>query len=428
LFNIVLSDLLKEIIGRCSLFLWEVHLCLLPVHISVLKKDRLILRPHLFMYFVFSVPKYPRTAKPSPMLQQLKKLSLFALLLVSQILFAQSDKEKALAKLREGIELMDDGKYEESIKALEEGQKLNPDLLDFPYEMAYAHYLQKDYKTAIRLLEKLTSRKDVIPAVFQLLGNSYDYLEQPDKALEVYDAGLRKFPNSGMLHLEKGNVYWIKKDYAKALPSYEKGIEVDPRFPSNYYRAARIYLSSNNEIWGMLYGEIFMNLERNSKRTAEISELLFDTYKKEIKFTSDTSMTVSFCQQMTMDVSALKDPKNIKLPYCFIYEPTLMLALDMEKKIDLVSLNRIRTRFLEFYFKQGFNKTYPNVLFDYQQKVKDAGHLDAYNTWLLQMGDEEGFEKWRSDNENKWDNFIKWFADNQMKVDNNNRFHSTQYN
>jgi len=93
-----------------------------------------------------------------------------------------------------------------------------------------------------------------------------------------------------------------------------------------------------------------------------------------------------------------------------------------------VSLNRIRTRFLEFYFKQGFNKTYPNVLFDYQQKVKDGGHLDAYNTWLLQMGDEEGFEKWRTDNENKWDNFIKWFADNQMKVDNNNRFHSTQYN
>ncbi len=362
------------------------------------------------------------------MLQQLKKLSLIALLLVSPTLFAQSDKEKAQAKLREGIELMDDGKYEESIKALEEGQKLDPDLLDFPYEMAYAHYLQKDYKTAIRFLEKLTSRKDVIPAVFQLLGNSYDYLEQPDKALDVYDAGLRKFPNSGLLHLEKGNVYWIKKDYAKALPFYEKGIEVDPRFPSNYYRAARIYCASSNEIWGMLYGEIFMNLERNSKRTAEISELLFDTYKKEIKFTSDTSMTVSFCQQMTMDVSALKDPNKIKLPYCFIYEPTLLLALDMEKKIDLASLNRTRTRFLEAYFKQGFNKTYPNVLFDYQQKIKDAGHFDAYNTWLLQMGDQEAFEKWRGDNESKWEDFIKWFADNQLKVDNNNRFHSTQYN
>ncbi len=84
-----------------------------------------------------------------------------------------------------------------------------------------------------------------------------------------------------------------KKDYNKALTYFEKGIEVAPNYSSNYYWCARLYCNSTEEVWGMIYGEIFMNLERNSKRTAEISKLLFDTYKKEIKWITFKSWGVS---------------------------------------------------------------------------------------------------------------------------------------
>ena len=113
-----------------------------------------------------------------------------------------------------------------------------------------------------------------------------------------------------------GNVHWGKEEYGKALSYYEKGIEVDPKFSSNYYRATLIYCGSSEKLWGLIYGEVFMNIERNSKRTAEISKLLYDTYKKEIKITDETSMTCSFCQQMTMDVNSISDSKNFKLPFC----------------------------------------------------------------------------------------------------------------
>lgn len=52
------------------------------------------------------------------------------------------------------IELMDNGKIEASIELLEEAQKLDPDRFDYPYELAYAHYLKKDYKGAIKILER----------------------------------------------------------------------------------------------------------------------------------------------------------------------------------------------------------------------------------------------------------------------------------
>ena len=350
------------------------------------------------------------------------------LLLIGQILYGQTNKDKALAKGQEAIKLMDNGQVDESIKLLEEAQKLDPDRFDYSYEIAYAHYLKEDYKGAIKILEKHINHKDVTERLFQLLGNSYDVIGKTDKAFASYDAGLKKFPNSGIIHLEKGNVHWNKKEYGKALPYYEKGIEVDPQFSSNYYRAARIYCGSTEEVWGMIYGEIFMNLERNSKRTAEISELLYDTYKSEIKFTSDTSFSVSFSQNVSINANNLKDPSKMKLPFGIgIYEPTLMFSILGEKAINMETLNKIRSIFIDNYFKNGHDKTYPNVLFNYQKRVKESEHIEAYNHWILMKGDEDEFEKWYSENEEKWNNFIKWFTDNELKIDEKNKFFREQY-
>lgn len=362
------------------------------------------------------------------MTRTIKTIGLLLFITAGHIAFGQTNKEKALTKGKEAIKLMDNGKLDESIKLLEEAQKLDPERFDYPYELAYAYYAKEDYIEAVKILEKNKTHKDATDRLFQLLGNCYDVLGKTDKAFEAYDEGLKVFPYSGMIYLEKGNVYWGKKEYGKALPFYEKGIEVDPKFPSNYYRATRIYCGSTEEVWGMIYGEIFMNLERNSKRTSEISKLIFDTYKNEIKFSSDTSISVSFSKNATINVSDLKDPSKMKLPFGVgVYEPTLMFSMISVKSIDINSLDNIRSSFVDNYFKNGQDKTYPNVMFTYQKRVKDAGHIEAYNHWILMKGDEDGFDKWQSANKEKWDDFIKWFGDNGLKINDTNKFYSGQY-
>lgn len=362
------------------------------------------------------------------MTKGIKIIGLIMFIMIGQLAFGQSDQENALKKAIKAVEFIDNGKFDEGIKLLKEAQKLDPDRIDYPYEIAYAYCLKEDYKAAIKILEKIVDHKSVTDQVFQLLGNCYDLMGKSDKAFDAYDEGLKKFPNSGKLYLEKGNVYWGQKNYETALSLYEKGIEVDPSFPSNYYRATLIYCNSKTEVWGMIYGEIFMNLETNSKRTAEISKLLYDTYKSEIQFKNDTTISVSFCQLATMSINAFDDPGNVKLPFgMMIYEPILMLSTVHEKGIDLNSLDRIRTRFIESYFKNGHDKKYPNVLFEYQYKILKAGHLEAYNHWLLLKGDEEGFEKWKAANEDKWDKFVEWISDNPLKLDSTHKFYSRQY-
>lgn len=341
--------------------------------------------------------------------------------------YGQSNKEKAIEKGRAAIKLEDEGKYEEALVLLNEAHKLDPESYNYPYEIGYTYYMQKEYTKALDEFKEIIKYRNATDQCFQMLGNVYDILGDSENALKSYDDGLKLFPKSGRLYLEKGNVYWLKKEYEKALPFYEQGIEADPKFPSNYYRATRIYCSSTEEVWGMIYGEIFMNLERNSERTAEISKLLFDTYKSEIKFTGKNSMSVSFCQTMTINVDDLKDTSKFKLPFCMIYEPTLSIAVAFEKKIDINSLDRIRQSFVENYFAMGRNKTHPNSLFDYQDKILKAGHFEAYNHWLLMKGDEKGFDKWESKNKDKYDDFVKWFTDNKLKPDDTNKFFKGQY-
>jgi Tfp pilus assembly protein PilF len=355
-----------------------------------------------------------------------------------------TDKEKALAKKIEAIELMDDGKLAESIVLLEEARKLDPAAPEIVYEMALAKYQQQHYEEAIKLLKELVKKKQATGRVYAMMGNALDDMGKPEKAIDAYDEGIRKFPEEGGLYLERGVMELKNNKPNEALAFFEKGIKAAPMYPSNYYRAAKIFLDSDQEVWGMIYGEIFMNIERGSKRTEEISKLLYYTYKGEIKFESDTSVSVSFAKQnntIYLDVnqsrkkqvsslaSALAGQVMASMGKSFAngaYEMTLVKSISGEKIINLASLNSIRTKFLDIYAQEGHDTSYPVVLFDFQRKVKEAGHLEAYNYWILGQGEEKAFPEWRSEHEQQWNDFMKWFKENRIKITEENTFLRSQ--
>jgi tetratricopeptide (TPR) repeat protein len=354
-------------------------------------------------------------------------MSVLAVIAISTYAFSQADDQTKARELgMKAIKEMDRGNIEKSIKLLEQAEELDPENVDYPYEIAYAHYLSQNYKEVIEILNRLVKNPKANDRVHQMLGNAYDMDGKPDKAIEVYDHGLSLFPNSGELHLERGAMELKKDQYDNALKYFEKGIKADPMFPSNYYWATSLYLDSTEKVWGMLYGEIFMNLERNSQRTPEISKMLYDTYKSQIEFSSGMSFSVNFSQKIS--ISSISDVEKLKLPFeIAVYEPTIGLSIVGENNIDINSLHRIRTNFLNMYYKSGHNKDYPNVLFDYQKEVDEAGHLEAYNHWILMMGDEEAFSTWHEANEDKWDSFVAWFSENPIKLDNTHKFYRSQY-
>ena len=334
---------------------------------------------------------------------------LISFILISDCYFAQNNKETALQKATEAVKLMDNGKIDESILLLQESEKLDPENANYPYEIAYAKYLKKDYKTAIQILEKLVNYKNVNANIYSLWGNAYDNFGDPKKAIEIYDVGIKKFPDKGLLYLEKGVVYELEKDLYKAIEMYKKGISVDPKYPSNYYRISKLYLDSSNIVPGLIYGEIFLNLERTTDRTKEISKLIFDKYKGAVTYENQNMRKLDLCELI---IDAQKYDKDKKFPLCMIFGNNFVIGLLNTKEISLASLSQVRQDFLKTYFEKD-QKEYPNILFDYQKQMVNAKVFDAYNHYIFQMGAPEEFQEWLKSNRTDYDNFANWYTTNE---------------
>jgi tetratricopeptide (TPR) repeat protein len=142
--------------------------------------------------------------------------SLVTLVIAVSFSHAQTDTELAFKKGREAIELMDNGKIAQGLVLLEEAQKLDPSKTIYSYEMAYGNYAAGNYDKAIKILERILNAPDASDEYYQLLGNAYDNDGNAKKAAKIYEEGLNKYPNSGKLYLESGNMQIGVKEYNKA--------------------------------------------------------------------------------------------------------------------------------------------------------------------------------------------------------------------
>lgn len=323
---------------------------------------------------------------------------------------------------------MDSGELDEAIQLLEDALELDPDNYACQYEMAYAYYEKQNYAKAIKLLKPLTIHPDCNALLYQLLGNAYDMQGNSGKALKTYEAGLERFPDAGPLHLEKGTVLGMQRQYGEALESYVQGIAVDPLFPSNYYRAAQFYFVSKSPIMGMVYAEIFMILEPDGSRNEEMSRLLFDSYKKHMIVQENRPLAAQFGDDIfyiAVMALVLDNSTVPTVPFEMLYDSGVIAAVESETQVDLASLNRIRTRFFSFCWKNmaDIQKSletydYPDLssYFSFIREIEQAGHLEAYNYWVLREGNWDEFQAWYKQDPQKLTAFAEWFEEHDMKI------------
>ncbi len=375
--------------------------------------------------------KYPTTLCPYMSFKRIL-LAAVACLTVS-VVNGQQKNDMSTKLLKYAIQLEDEGKLDSALYILTLADSLLPGNPDIKYEISYYYFQVKNYNKCIEIGEHLKKeKKNRQPNLYQLLGNCYDYIGDSAKSIATYNEGIEEFPNSGNLFLEIGNCFALKKRYGEALSYYENGIQVQPTFPSNYYRAAQIWLGTESPVWGMMYCEIFMNLERGSKRTEQASKWLGDAYRDNIKITtsdSSTKMSITL-HKLIIDAGDKKTIKDIKkgkfeLPFGALYEKTIMLSILSMDSITYENTCKIREAFLDNWYKDGNNKSFPNVLFEYQNTIKEKGYLNAYNHWLLSSVYQDEFNDWRKNNRPQSDEFLTWFSNHPIEINKKNMFLKT---
>lgn len=369
-----------------------------------------------------------------------KGILIVVMVLLSSIGYAQSDKDKAVDLCKEAIHLMDNGDVKKSLELLDQARELDPKNMTYIFETGYAYYISGDFAEAVVYFKKAMKDKKLTDTHFTMLGNAYDSNKQPKKALATYLKGIKKFPNSGKLYVELGILALNNELINEAITYWEKGVEVEPNYASNYYYLTTMFCQSQEPIWGLMYGEIFRQLEPKSNRSIEISKLLFDTYAGLYEAKSDTSGTFNLTKKgfqiVVTDVDDLM--KSIKkgrlLPFEGTYATSFTIAgADWSLNPDSVSIDKIhnlRQRFVNNWFgdKKDY-KNFPNTLLDYQKKVSDAGYLKYYDYWIFLGGHIDSFEAWYEVEENnvKFGEFLEWYNSNPLMLTKKNYVHRLQY-
>ncbi len=271
------------------------------------------------------------------------------------------------AKLHEtGRAFMHQGDYANAILVLNRAAKLDEKNIEIAKDLGLNYFFAKDYKQALEIIKPLLDRDDADDQCFQIAGDIYQALSNTKECEKVYKKGIKKFPNAGALYNEYGVLLWEEKD-VNAIVQWEKGIETDPGFSKNYYNACKYYYFTTDKTWGVVYGEIFLNIEPATTATAEIKNILFHSYKK---LFADANIE-----------SEKNNPAKNSFVQAFLHTMNKQNAI-AASGITPETLAMIRTRFVLDWFTE-YGKKFPFKLFEQQQQYLQNGLFDAYNQWLF---------------------------------------------
>jgi len=300
---------------------------------------------------------------------------------------------------------MRQGDYNNAILVLNRCLQLEPQNLEVLKDIALNYFFQKDNNKALEIIKPVLERDDADDQCFQIAGNIYKELGNPKDCEKIYKKGLKKFPSSGALYNEMGELLFAQKNY-ESISQWEKGIEVDPSYSRNYYNAAKFYFLTTDKAWSIIYGEIFINVDPFSNKIPEMKELLLESYKK---LFSEPDLEKNN-----------KDKNTFVRAYLQSMNKQSFLA---SQGINVETLTMIRTRFILDWFNSS-NKKFPNRLFEDHRKLLQEGLFEAYNQWLFgSVQNLAGFQNWTTMHNAEFSTFSEFLKNRTFSIPTGQYYH-----
>jgi Tfp pilus assembly protein PilF len=295
------------------------------------------------------------------------------------------------------VQFMRGGDWSNAILVLNKAIQIEPNNLQFQKDLALTQYYQRDFAAAKERIGKLLEREDADVQVYQIAGNIYKALDENKECEKIYKKAIKKFPESGALYAEFGELLYLQQD-PDCMNQWLTGIEQDPGFASNYYYASKSRYAQGSMVWALLYGETFINLESYTKRTAEIKALITEAYKK--FFSGVGNGTGNKQSPFAENVSTL------------LLKNQSVIA----SGITTESLIMLRTRFL-LDWRQEMSVKYPYRLMDHHLQLLQDGLFEAYNYWIFEAASNlNAYESWMKANATAYQNFSRFQKSRVFKV------------
>jgi tetratricopeptide (TPR) repeat protein len=160
---------------------------------------------------------------------------------------------------------LSNGDFSNAIMLYAQAIRIAPDNVMLRRDLAYTYFLSGNKQKAQEIIEPVVNSDVADEQTFQVASAIESALGNNNKAAKYINAGLKKFPQSGILYNAKGNLALSDKKGGKtAIDAWQEGISADPGYHGNYYNAAKYYLANGNPVWAALFAQIDRNEETDN--------------------------------------------------------------------------------------------------------------------------------------------------------------------
>jgi tetratricopeptide (TPR) repeat protein len=335
----------------------------------------------------------------------MKRIFLPLVALLSTICCAAQDLSLMLNR---GIKLHDEDKFEEAIATYDSLIATDASAYLAYYEKSLSLMKWGKYQESIDIstwaLKNFPTGEE--NASFYInTGTCWDLLKNPKKALEVYDEGIKKYPEKSLLYFNKAITLYNTGKLEETEAAIEKSIRYNPYHASSHQVMA-VLKSQTNRYYSLLAGLFFMTIEPTGKRAEGRLQLIEDAIAANVQKKDDKNVTIN----LSMPDNKKKTANDFSMMEMVV---SMSVALDHDEKNKKETKPQRMQRILETAFGvlseqekgSGFGW---EVYVPFFSDLKKKGYLETYSHVMYASADDEANDEWLEKNSAKVEDYLAW--------------------
>lgn len=355
----------------------------------------------------------------------MKKILLVLLMLAMNLAFSQNQVE-AEKLVDEGVIYHDKGDYNNAITNYNKALELDKDNLYALVEKALTLNTLKSYDECIevcKLAIKKHPKNATLKNIYVSYGNALDELKKKDAAFDIYDDGLKLFPDYYQLHFNKGITYGSIEKFDKALLCFQKAILSNPNHASSANAIARIEKINGNKIPSILSFCRFLVLEPQSKRAKENLISLYEIMNANVEKTGEKSISINIDPKILTEKTKKGKPKENDFSSTELIS-TMDVALDYdEKNVNKTEVQNFIRKFETICsslneMKKNNHGFYWEVFAPYFIEMKEKNFLETFGYIVYASSKTTDVNEWLDKSQKEIDAFYQWNKDYNWKKNN----------
>jgi tetratricopeptide (TPR) repeat protein len=324
------------------------------------------------------------------------------------------DAAAAQKLVKQGVEFHDAGDFKAALECYDKVLKLDKNNTDALYEKSFTLSTLEKYDEVIVVCKKILTLKpddNILQSTYATLGNAYDAVKEPKKAIKIYDEGIKKFPSDYMLHFNKGVTLAGLQQITEAQTALEEAIRCNPKHPGSLNALGRILYDQDKKIPAILVLSRFLAVEVQSKRAAEDFVILQKLLTGNATKTGKNSITIN------MDAKAMNLDKKAANNFSFVemrlaLKSALRLATDSlpSTKNEIKQFTSTMQTICELLKTQQSEGTgfYWTFFAPYLIAMEDQKHLETFAYLAHAASPNKDVEAWVDAHEKELGAFFDW--------------------